>query len=79
PFVPEDLWSSFTYTEEENKFIASNGADVEKYVKEMRDKFISGDTPFTEWDKYLKTLKDIGADKYLEINNEAYKRYSEDK
>lgn len=76
PFVPEELWSKFTYDEEESKFLASVGVDIEKYVKEMRDKFISGDTSFEEWDNYVKTLEDIGVEKYLEINEAAYERYS---
>ena len=76
PFTPEELWANFTYTEEENKFLASVGADLEKYVTEMRDKFISGDASFKEWDNYLKTLEDIGMEKYLEIKEAAYERYS---
>src|SRR5699024_4516523 len=52
PYVPDEIWSTFLYTEEENKYLISNGADINKYVEEMRDNFISGNVSFSEWDKY---------------------------
>lgn len=77
PYVPEDLWAEFTYTEDENKLLSSKGADIEKYVKEMRDKFISGATPLSEWDNYVKTIEDMGLEEYMTIQEDAYKRYEE--
>lgn len=76
PFVPEKLWpSEFTYTEEENKVLSTVGADIEKYVKEMTDKFVSGDVSLDEWDKYVSTINEMGLDKYMEVKKEAYKRF----
>lgn len=77
PYIPDELWPGFTYTEEENKFLTANGADISKYVTEMRDRFISGDAPFSEWDNYVKTIEDMGLKKYLEIQQSAYERYKE--
>lgn len=75
PYVPEEIWPGFTYTEEESKVLSSSGADIDKYVEEMRDKFISGDVPFSEWDKYVKTIEDMGLEEYMEIKQAAYERY----
>ena len=44
-------------------------------MAEMQDKFISGDTPFSEWDNYVKTLEDMGLEDYLSIKEAAYERY----
>lgn len=76
PFVPEELWPGFTYTEEENKTLSATGSDIDKYVEEMRDKFITGEMSFSEWDKYVKTIKDMGLDNYMEIQQAAYERYA---
>lgn len=77
PYLIEESWPEFTYTEEESKVLSSIGADIEKYVDEMRDKFIAGDESLDEYDKYIKTLEDMGLDEYLEIQSAAYQRYSE--
>lgn len=75
PFVPKEIWPAFTYTEEENRFLSSTGADISKYISEMTDKFISGEAKFSDWDKYVKTVKSMGLDKYLEVQQAAYDRY----
>ena len=56
----------------------ATGTDIEKYVNEMRDKFISGDESLddTNWERYLKNLKDMGLEEYMDVQTEAYKRYS---
>ncbi|WP_062353985.1 extracellular solute-binding protein [Bacillus kwashiorkori] len=75
PFVSEEIWPGFTYTEEENKFLSSTGADISKYVSEMTAKFISGETSFSEWDKYVSTVEKMGLDEYVKIQQAAYDRY----
>lgn len=77
PYLSEVSWPRFSYTEEETKVLMSTGADLEKYAQEMRDKFIVGEFKETEWDDYLKTLDQIGLEKYLKVQQEAYERYSE--
>jgi putative aldouronate transport system substrate-binding protein len=75
PDTIEEAWPSFTYTKEESGDLASFGSDIEKYVDEMQDKFISGDAAFSEWDNYVKTIEKMGLDKYMEIQEKAYERY----
>src|SRR5699024_1183474 len=57
PYLSEEIWPDFLYTEEENKVLLSTGVDIEKFVEEARDKFIVGDKPFSEWDDYVETLE----------------------
>jgi putative aldouronate transport system substrate-binding protein len=75
PYIIDEIWPAFTYTEEENKKLSALATDIEKYVDEMRDKFISGDVPFSEWDKYVKTIENMKLDDYLDIQNAALERY----
>ena len=39
-------------------------------------KFIRGDISFDQWDNYVKTIKDLGIDRVLEIQNAALERYN---
>lgn len=43
----------------------------------MEAQFVTGETSFDEWDNYVKTLEEMGLDEYMEIQNEALKRYEE--
>ncbi|NBJ68842.1 MULTISPECIES: extracellular solute-binding protein [Clostridia] len=75
PYIIDEVWPSFTYTKEENDLLASIGTDIQKYVIEMRDKFISGDIPLSEWDSYTQTVKDMGLEDYLKVQKQALERY----
>lgn len=74
PYVPE-IWGEFTYTLEENEALESYGADIEKYVGEVRDQFISGDMSFDQWNQYIETLENMGLDDYMGVKRAAYERY----
>ena len=75
PNVIDEVWPRFTYTIEENNKLSALGSDIEKYVNEMRDKFITGDLPFSEWDNYVETINQMGLEEYMNIQKEALKRY----
>src|SRR5699024_6951209 len=60
PFVPDEIWPRFTFTAEKNRILEPTGADIDKYVEEMRDKFISGDENLSEWDEYVETIEKMG-------------------
>ncbi|NGP43839.1 extracellular solute-binding protein [Bacillaceae bacterium SIJ1] len=65
PDLIENPWPFILHTEEENKKLQGFGADIEKYVSEMRDKFISGTEPFSKWDEYVSELEKMGLEEYL--------------
>lgn len=77
PYLIEEVWTNFTYTESENKKLDALSADIENYVGEMQDKFIVGDIPFSEWDDYIKTIEKMGLEEYMEIQTDAYERYED--
>lgn len=79
PYTPDDIWSEFTYTKDENKVLESTGTDIEKYVEEMRDKFISGEEKLDDnsWEKFVDKLEDMGLEEYMEVQEDAYDRYEE--
>ncbi|WP_228275813.1 extracellular solute-binding protein [Gracilibacillus oryzae] len=76
PYMIDEVWPLFTYTREENQKIASFGADIEKYVNEMRDKFITGAASFSEWEEYVQNIEQMNLKEYMEIQQAAYERYS---
>lgn len=77
PYIPDDIWPEFTYTKDESGILDSTGVDVEKYAREMRDKFIAGAESLDDenWDEYVATLEEMGLDEYMEVKENAYRRY----
>lgn len=75
-YAPEELWPDFVPTPEESKEISAIMTDIQKYIDEMRVKFITGKASFdADWDTYLKTLDKMGAQKYLDMKRQQYERY----
>lgn len=77
PHLIDEIWPAFTYTAEENDQISVLETDLSKYVSEMQAAFITGESDFSEWDKYVETVKDMRLDEYMEIQKAAYDRYKE--
>lgn len=59
---------------------SSEQAQILGEITSIRDewtlKFIRGDVGFDQWDAYVKTIKDLGIDRVLEIQNAALERYN---
>ena len=79
PYIPDNIMSGVTYTKDENTFMNSTGTDIQKYVNEMRDKFISGEESLDDsnWENYVETIESMGLDEYLSIQKGAYERYND--
>ncbi|MFD1415959.1 type 2 periplasmic-binding domain-containing protein [Oceanobacillus jeddahense] len=75
PQVIDEVWPRFTFTEEENRILQSTGEDINKYVEEMRDKFITGDEDLDNWDSYIQTIEQMGMEELQEVYQAAYDRY----
>lgn len=43
------------------------GSDIERFITEVRDKFIEGQESFHNWDKYVTELDKMNLDEYMEI------------
>lgn len=80
-----DLWTDtnmvkhvvppVTPTAEESKEMARIMNDINTYRDEYTLKFILGTVSMDEWDNYISTIKGMGLDKVLEIQNAALERY----
>ncbi|WP_274364364.1 extracellular solute-binding protein [Paenibacillus thermotolerans] len=81
PYVlkTEDIWPSLNFTEDEQSELTTLQTDIHTYVDEMRDKFISGNVSFDEWDNYAATLNKMGLDRYIAIYQAAADRYLNEK
>ena len=64
-----------TLTEEESSQYASLYNEIEKYRNEQTTGFIRGTISLDKYDNYLATLKQLNADKVIEIKQAAYDRY----
>lgn len=63
-------------TSEEQDEVSRIKSDLETYVQQMEAKFITGTEPLSNWDKYVKTMKDMGSDKLVKIYQKAYDRWN---
>lgn len=79
PYLIDEVWPSFTYTEEESNDMSILSADLGKYVDEMQAEFITGETELTDdtWESYVKEIEGMKLDEYMKIQQAAYERYLE--
>ena len=69
---------SFYFEEKNVKNVGTITADVKPYVEQFIAKAIVGELDVdTEWDSYVKTLKQMGLDDLIKIYNDAYDLYKQ--
>ncbi|KON90059.1 ABC transporter substrate-binding protein [Sporosarcina globispora] len=73
----DEIWPNFNYTVDESSELSALSTDINTYVTEMTANFITGKKSLDEWDNYVKTLEKMGLERFMEINEAAYKRYKE--
>ncbi|MBD2843892.1 extracellular solute-binding protein [Paenibacillus sp. IB182496] len=66
-----------TMTAEENQQFASIMTDLNTYSDEMVTKFIMGVEPLTSFDQYVETLKGMGIEQAIQIQQAALDRYNQ--
>ncbi|MBW8348532.1 extracellular solute-binding protein [Bacillus sp. IITD106] len=66
-------------TVEEQTRVNTLRPDIDSYIEQMEAKFVSGKTPFSEWDKAVSTLNKLGVEELIKINQAAYDRWAESK
>lgn len=62
-------------TEEEARKEAQIMGQVTTYLDEMMTKFILGDEPLTNFEQFVETIKGMGIEEVIKINQDAYERY----
>lgn len=70
-----EIWPEFTFTADENTVLSPIKSDVTKTIDEAATAFIIGTKPFSEWDAYVQSIKDMDVDKMLKIYQNAVDRY----
>lgn len=55
--------------------MASIMSEVNTYYSTMLDKFIMGAEPIEKFDEYVNTMKKMGIDEAIKINQATYDRY----
>ncbi|WP_353625620.1 hypothetical protein [Bacillus sp. JCM 19041] len=77
PNAVEEIWNGFNYTRDEQQFRDSVGSDLETFINETEDAFITGRKSFDEWDNYVAQVDSLGLEEYMSIQEEAYARYQD--
>lgn len=77
PYMIEKVYPEFIFTEDEAKVMDTTGADIQKYVNEMADQFITGQVPFSEWDNYVDTINGMNLEEYMNVQQAAFDRLEE--
>lgn len=75
PYRKEGYPSNVRYTKEESDQATLIEADINNYVKSMTAKFMTGEEPITNFDKFVAKLNDMGLDKLTKIKTDAYDRW----
>lgn len=70
-------YPSVFLTEAEQSEVSTLKSDLDTYVKQMEAKFVTGQEPLANWDKYTSQLKKMGSDRIVEIYQAAYDRWNE--
>ncbi|MBE9913517.1 extracellular solute-binding protein [Paenibacillus donghaensis] len=72
----DQVWPPFNFTQDEQSELTTIQTDIDTYVLEMRDKFITGNESFDNWDQYVAALDKMGVKRYAEIYQSAAERYA---
>lgn len=66
-------------SQEDQQEASSLRSDLDTYVKQMEAKFVTGQEPLSNWDKYIETCKKMGGERIVEIYQAAYDQWNSSK
>lgn len=73
PYKPKEVVPPLWVPKEKNSRLAQLQTEISDYVLESSARFVTGDLNVqNDWDKYTKTLNDMGLAEYLSILQSAY-------
>lgn len=72
---PVTQMPNFYFDKESQEKLAVIKTEVESYARQMEAKFITGDEPLSNFEKYRETLRKYGVEKLIDTYQEAYKEY----
>ncbi|MGI5855814.1 MAG: hypothetical protein ACOX64_05035 [Candidatus Merdivicinus sp.] len=71
--IPTEYVTKFLHTEDELDELADY-ADMMDYVTSSMAEFITGNRSLNDWDGYLKTLKEMGLERYVALRQSGFDR-----
>lgn len=71
----KEAYPNVSYTSEQLDKLATLYMDINSYVKTTQAKWVTEGGVETEWDSYIDTLKQMGYDEFIKIQQEAYDTY----
>lgn len=76
PYTPEEIIPVLRLTQEDLEKRANIFTDLNNYVAEMKAKWVTGELNVDEtWEEYIKTLKSMNVEEYVQIYQKAYDAY----
>ena len=70
-----ETFPPLVYTAEEAEERSTIYTDISSYLGSMRTRFITGELDIdSEWESHVETVKNMGLDRMLEIDQAAYDR-----
>lgn len=74
-----DAVPKLSYTKQEGKDKSTITTDISTYIKQITTQFITGKMDITDsnWNSYVKTVKQMGLEDWLKIEQTAYERMME--
>lgn len=78
-YTKTDQMPYLTYTTEESTKMADISTTISTRVREMSIKFIMGQEPISNFDKYVKELNDLGLKDMITVQKAAFSRYQKRK
>ena len=74
-YRPKVCWPNFTFTTDESDALDLLTDDINKYCRDMRFAFVTGELPMSAWDNYLEQLHRFRTQEMLAIYQKAVDRY----
>ena len=50
-------------------------SDMITYINETKVQFVTGRRPLSQWDAYVRDVRNMGADRYVQIYQASYDRF----
>lgn len=72
-----DGFPGVMWTGEESRFLQSTGTDIDEYVREQMAKWLLNGGIEDEWETFKTRLYDMGIERYLEIHQVGYDRFTQ--
>ncbi len=77
PFIPDEIWESFSYTAAESEEKLTLEADIYGMVRQWTAEFVQGKRSLNEFDSFVSQLERMGLPRLIEIYDAAYQRYQQ--